>query len=112
MAELGFVKRGRYWVREDIDIVVEAPSSSLSEGMARVIEVHVDDKMVYVLGIEDLIIDRLNAYVHWKSIEDGRWASRLIALGQEDLDWEYLTQRAKQEKVSAALNDLAKDIGI
>ncbi|MEN6357724.1 MAG: DUF6036 family nucleotidyltransferase [Armatimonadota bacterium] len=111
MAELGFLKRGRYWIREDIDIAIEAPSSSLAEGTARVIEVQVDDMTVCVLGIEDLIIDRLNAFVHWKSTEDGRWASRLIALGRESMDWEYLTRRAEQERVSDALSDLAKDAG-
>ncbi|MCE5321731.1 nucleotidyltransferase family protein [bacterium] len=112
MSELGFIKRGRYWVREDIDIAIEAPSASLSEGMARVIEVQIDDMLVCILGIEDLIIDRLNAYVHWKSTEDGRWASRLITLGGKDMDWEYIIQRAEEERVSDALNDLAKSAGI
>ncbi|MHB9035137.1 MAG: DUF6036 family nucleotidyltransferase [Armatimonadota bacterium] len=108
MAELDFEKQGRYWVRDDIDIAIEAPSSLLTGELDRVTEVRVDDMSIYVIGIEDLIIDRLNAYVHWKSIEDGRWASRLIALGRESLDWEYLTQRAGQEKVSDALIKLSE----
>jgi predicted nucleotidyltransferase len=109
MAELGFERQGRYWIREDIDIVIEAPSSSLAEGFSRVVRVQVDDMPVYVLGLEDLIIDRLNAYKHWKSAEDGRWAGRLIALGGDNLDREYLAKRAEEEMVSDALSELSAD---
>jgi len=106
MADLGFEKQGRYWISENLDITIEAPSSSLAEGPDRVLKVSIDDMSIFVIGLEDLIIDRLNAYVHWKSAEDGRWAERLISIGKDDIDWEYLTLRADNEKVLEALEEL------
>jgi len=56
-----------------------------------------------VLGVEDLLIDRLRAWVHWKSDEDGRWAQRLAALYAERLDWAYLRSRAGEAGERTAL---------
>ena len=43
--------------------------------------------MAVVLGVEDLLIDRLRAFVHWRSDEDGRWAGRLVALYSKAERW-------------------------
>lgn len=109
MAELGFAKQGRHWVREDIAMVIEAPGNSLGPESDRVLEVQMDDLRVYVLGIEDLILDRLNAFVHWESKEDGRWAAHLIAENREQIDWDYLRRRAVEDKVDKALDQLEKE---
>lgn len=110
MADLGFAKEGRHWIREDLSIAIEAPSRGLpSAEREHVIEVRVDDMSVFILGIEDLIVDRLNAYVHWNSKEDGRWAAHLIAENREEIDWDYLRRRASEERSEAGLNELAGD---
>ena len=48
---------------------------------------------IVVIGIEDLLIDRLRAWVHWNSDEDGRWARRLTFLYNERMDWHYVFDR-------------------
>ena len=108
LTELGFSKIGRHWLREDIDIVLEAPSSTLHGDLPHVVEVAINDLRVYVVGVEDLIIDRLNAYVHWVSREDGRWALRLIDIHSEALDWDYLRHKAVEEKVADALAEMER----
>ncbi len=111
MSDLGFVKEGRHWIREDLSMAIEAPSSSLPVvERERVLAVRVDGMTAYVLGVEDLIIDRLNAFVHWQSKEDGRWAAHLIAENRDQIDWDYLKRRAVEEKCDAALNDILKDL--
>jgi hypothetical protein len=108
MSDLGFEKSGRHWVRTDIDIVIEAPASTLHGDMDHVVEVDVDGVHAYVVGVEDLIIDRLCAFVHWESEEDGRWALRLISIHGETLDWDYLRRRAAEEKVADALAEMER----
>lgn len=106
LSDLGFTKSGRHWVRDDISMAIEAPSGSLDGEASRVLEVRIGDMKAYVLGIEDLIIDRLNAFVHWKSAEDGRWAAHLIAENRDQIDWDYLRRRAVEKKVDFALDQL------
>lgn len=109
----GFEREGRHWINKELDIYIEAPSGSLSEEeMERLSEVEINNLKVYLLGIEDLIIDRLNAYTHWKSRDDGRWAKELMALHFIEIDWTYLEKRSKEEKVYEAFLEIKKDLRI
>jgi hypothetical protein len=79
LRELGFAKRGRYWVHNGLDIAVEAPASGLAGEEAQ---------------LEDLIIDRMNACKHWKSEVDCEMTELLIARYGKEIDWAYLEKRA------------------
>ena len=93
-ADLGFTKRGRFWIRPELDLLFEAPApAGLPGETAPRTELDVDGLRVVVLGVEDLLIDRLRGWVHWKSDEDGRWAARLATLYVRKLDWDYLRSR-------------------
>jgi hypothetical protein len=99
-ADLGFVKEGRYWYREDLDLLFEAPApAGLPGETAPRTVAEIDGLRIVVIGIEDLVIDRLCAWIHGTSDEDGRWARRLALLHAERLDWAYL--RAKTRGVPA-----------
>ncbi|MFQ6119539.1 MAG: DUF6036 family nucleotidyltransferase [Methanosarcinales archaeon] len=93
----GFKKTGRHWYNENIDISVEIPDTILAGSLDKVETIEIDGLKVYVISKEDLIIDRLNAYVYWKSIEDGRWAKTIMILYYDELDWNYLNTRATEE---------------
>lgn len=93
-ADLGFVKEGRYWYREDLDLLFEAPApAGLPGETAPRTEVEIEGLPVVILGVEDLIIDRLRCWIHGSSDEDGRWARRLALLYSDQLDWEYLDSK-------------------
>jgi predicted nucleotidyltransferase len=111
-AELGFEKEGRYWVREDLDLLFEAPAPAGLPGEdAPRMRVKVEGLEVVVIGIEDLLLDRLRAQVHWKSDEDGRWARRLAALHSDRIDWGYLEAKvAESEAERAALAALREGL--
>lgn len=108
-AEMGFKKEGRYWVEQDLDLMFEAPAGILKGEDAALTKVKLEDLECYILGIEDLIIDRLNGYVHWKWEDDGRWVRRLVHLHGKTLDRDYLRRRAEKEKTLDALNTILKE---
>ena len=108
-AELGFKKKGRYWSNEELDLLFEAPAGVLKGEDAEITKVAMEDLVCYILGLEDLIIDRLNGFVHWKWQDDGRWVRRLISLHRKDLDIGYLRRRAGIEKTAEALEEFLKE---
>ena len=111
-AELGFEKNGRFWYHADLDLLFEAPAPAglPGEDAPRTI-VEVDGLRVVVIGVEDLLLDRLRAWVHWKSDEDGRWTRRLAHLHAERLDWSYLKERTRTvSEESGRLRELEREI--
>ena len=98
-ADLGFVKEGRFWVRNSLDLLFEAPApGGLPGETAPRTFLEISGLRVVVLGVEDLLLDRLRAWVHWTSEEDGRWARRLVGLYRSELDWDYMTSKVASEK--------------
>jgi hypothetical protein len=61
---------------------------------------------VTIIGVEDLIVDRLNACVHWKYETDCEWASYLIRKFENEIDSDYLKERSIKEQVDAKLTEL------
>ena len=110
-AELGFRKEGRFWYHADLDLLFEAPAPAGLPGEdAPRTEVEVGGLRVVVIGVEDLLIDRLRAWVHWKSDEDGRWTRRLAHLYADRLDWGYLRERTRKTPEEAGrLQELERE---
>ncbi len=111
MDKLGFERRGRVWYHPQVAETVESPASTLDEATAPLTIVQVQEFRCHIIGVEDLIIDRLNGYVHWNWADDRRWATNLIALHRQDMDWEYVRQRAVTEGVDRALQEIEEGLG-
>ncbi len=95
LQELGFSKAGRYWVHRGLDIAVEAPASGLPGEEAPREMVELDEGLsCVIIGLEDLIIDRLNACKHWNAEVDCEMTELLIARYGKELDWDYLEKKA------------------
>ena len=104
----GFHRDGRYWIHEDLGIIVECPGSVRPK---RVISVELKNGYnVYVSSIEDMIVDRLCAYAFWNSHSDGEWAQIMIKSNSDEflIDWEYLEKRALEEGVLEHLQRMMK----
>jgi len=110
LTKWGFKKEGRYWLNEELDVLVEAPSSTLAGDPKKITEVEIEGVTVYLLGIEDIIIDRLNAFVRWKSQDDRFWAMELMSLHKDEIDWDYLKKRAEKEQTDRALENIQKEL--
>ncbi len=95
LKEIGFGKQGRYWINEELKMAVEAPASALSDEDSPVEIVEIADSLFCrIIGIEDLIIDRLNACKYWKSEIDCEMLEVIIKRYIKELDWGYLEKKA------------------
>lgn len=107
LSKWGFDREGRHWYDRELGLAVEAPSGRLApEQEARATEVRLHGSVARVLGIEDLVIDRLNACVHWESQEDCDWALTLLQAYRDRLDMDYLCRRARSEEVLVQLETM------
>ena len=105
LGEWGFQREGRHWYDNRLNIVVEVPGSGLTRAqLERAASVRVAGVTAYVIGIEDLIVDRLAACVFWEHAESCEWAKTLYT-GASDLDADYLRARAREEKVLERLEE-------
>lgn len=69
MAELGFHKKGRVYINNTTDITVEFPSAPLSVGDELIKSTtlkRVANKNIPILKVEDVVKDRLAAFIHWQ----------------------------------------------
>lgn len=106
----GFNRMGRHWYHAGVDVAIEVPDDNLAGSEEKITQVEIEGLNVYIIGVEDLIIDRVNAYIHWRSIDDGDWAKGLMALYKDEIDWDYLVTSAKTEEILETLNTLKSTI--
>ncbi|MCZ7356755.1 MAG: DUF6036 family nucleotidyltransferase [Candidatus Methanoperedens sp.] len=99
----GFKPSGRHWISEQTGLSVEIPGSRLAGDKDKVTVIKIGDLKVYVIGIEDLIIDRINACVHWKSQTDCDQAKFMIKYYRNRLHLGYLEKKARDEGILKAL---------
>ncbi len=113
LKELGFIKEGRFWINEDIKAVVEVPAGTLvgEDSPEEIVELG-EGLICKIIGIEDLIIDRLNACKHWRSAIDCEMVELLLARYYNELDWNYLEKKAilPENDTIIELNEMKKRI--
>ena len=115
LKSIGFKKEGRYWVHGGLKMAIEAPASSLpgQDSPVEVVELG-EDLQCSIIGIEDLVVDRLNAFKHWKSEIDGEMVELLIRRYRDDLDWSYLEKKTKlsENDTLSEILELKKKVGL
>ncbi|MFA5844136.1 MAG: helix-turn-helix domain-containing protein [Coriobacteriia bacterium] len=105
----GFVREERHWYDAELKFAVEVPGGQLEPSeRERVFGIRIAGIDAYVLGIEDLIIDRLNACMHWNDTESCRWTKVMVVTAPE-LDLAYLEQRAEAAGVLERLREMLAD---
>jgi hypothetical protein len=106
LRDLDFRKQGRYWVNEDLKIAIEVPSGVLidKDSPLEIVELG-PEFQCQIIGIEDLIIDRLNACKHWKSEIDCEMVELLVMRCGRELEWDYLEKKAEKPG-----NDLIREL--
>jgi len=113
LKEIGFMKEGRYWVNEEIKLAIEVPASVLigEDSPVEIVEL-AENLQCKIIGIEDLIIDRLNACKYWKSEIDCEMVELLIKRYTKELDGDYLEKKAvtPENDVLSELLELRKKV--
>ncbi|MCL6442618.1 MAG: hypothetical protein K6T83_04015 [Alicyclobacillus sp.] len=96
---VGFEKAAgeRHWIHRGLELAIEVPDSTLAGSTDKVTDVQIDEFTIRVIGVEDLILDRLRAGVYWKSTSDTEWAKFLIKSYTGDIDVSYIKEVAAKE---------------
>jgi predicted nucleotidyltransferase len=99
LEKIGFQRKAagfRHWFHEPLDLPIEIPDSILLGSMDMVTDLDVEGYKVKVIGIEDLILNRLRAGVFWNSPSDMTWAKYLIKSYFDELDFKYLEDETQK----------------
>jgi hypothetical protein len=122
LSQIGFEPDNRYWIRDDLALVVEIPDDQLLVGGSpgsweRATEVELPPVgTAIVISAEDLLIDRLLAAKYWKDEGSRQWATALLrywASGTigSSLDRGYLERLARAEQVEDLFLEVEREIG-
>lgn len=110
---LDFKEEDGGWRNESVDILVRVLGEDLTEGqLQRVNQIDVNGLMVYLIGLEDLITDKLKDFVAKGDPAAIVWVQELIEIHVSEIDWDYLKERAAGEGVTGALQELIDELGI
>lgn len=105
LSKLGFSKEGIIWLNPRLGLAVHVVSDYPTRTFrARTIDV--EGYQVRVVGVEDLIVDRLAAAKFWKSERDGEQARALLSSFKDSIYYEYLKKTAEKEMVGDYLKGL------
>lgn len=98
LLELGFVKKGKNWYNKELNLSIEIPDNWLDGDTDKVLKMNIgNNRYVKVIGVEDIISDRLRACEFWKANSDCEWAYRMFYTHRENIDLPYLLNRTKKD---------------
>lgn len=101
LKEMGFQKQPgeRHWYHEELDLALEIPDDYLAGSKEKLTIIEIEGLECYVIGVEDLIVDRLAAAKFWGIEADVQWAAKILALNIDDVDADYLGSAAQKANV-------------
>lgn len=106
---IGFQWQGSAWIHATVDVVVDFPAPPLAGDLSRVARIETPEGPIGIIGLEDLLIDRINAVVHWRDSEAREWCLAILTLHSE-LDMDYLMGRARSEGVDEELRAILAEV--
>jgi hypothetical protein len=102
LGEIGFTRTEREWYHAEAELAIEVPDDCLDGDYDKVIELQLPNgRNLYVIGIEDIIIHRLEGIFHQEPENDVdyEWAMRMFLIHKDDnIDMGYLIESAKKTK--------------
>ncbi|WP_252314192.1 nucleotidyltransferase [Sinobaca sp. H24] len=105
MKALGFEKVDRHFVHSSLAIYVEFPSGEFKGDKNHVIEVFYNGYTIKMIGMEDIIIDRLTNAVNTGAPADLEWARKMMTAQFDKVNWRFFTK----EQLSKKQYGLTKD---
>lgn len=102
LLKVGFKKEGRIYYMEELELVVDVVASILVGDYDRIQKIPVDvdgkDSFIFLISVEDIILDRLDAYEN----EDTRyWGLELLTRWYDEVDLSYLEEEVSKKYFKA-----------
>lgn len=104
--DLGFSNKGGVWIYPDTDIIIEFPKPPLDGDYARLQPLAFQDYQLYVLGIEDIILDRVSAAKFWGDLASKEWAIFLLAAHYQKIDWDYCEKLVREKLIGDVFQEV------
>jgi len=114
LTQLEFKKVSKEWYHEDLGLAIEIPSNFLEGSYDKVYEISLKSgRTIYVIGIEDIIIHRLeSACIHPnpENYEDYEWAYRMFLIHSQEIDKEYILKYAEETRTDLYIKKWYKEL--
>ncbi|WP_214628890.1 DUF6036 family nucleotidyltransferase [Paenibacillus agaridevorans] len=113
MERLGYVKvDSKDCFNPDMNSIVEFPSGRYSGSYDRVLEYEVEETglVVHVQGMEDIILDRIEAFASTRDQRSLEWATKMIGVMYDHIDWSYCHSQAKERKINQEFEDIQHSV--
>jgi len=102
LKRIGFEREGKIWLNKALGLAVHIVGL-FPKNFEKARIIHAGPYQVRIVGLEDLIIDRLAAAKFWNSQVDSEQAKALWKGFRKQIDLQYLRKRAREEKVEDVL---------
>lgn len=112
LLSLGYKKRGKDYYHEKLMSLIEFPSGHLNgdESKVRSYLVNETGYEVNVIGIEDLILDRMDSFNATNDESSKEWAMNLMGGMYQFLDWSYLHSESHRRKTYPKFEKLQRTV--
>ena len=109
MTSLGFsIGEGYTWFHPDTSVVIECPKPPLLGDVSRLTEVKTEYGIARIIGVEDIILDRLKGREFWQ--DNNELPEMMIYSHYDSIDFAYLRKQAAYELVSDVLEKAIADV--
>lgn len=109
MTSLGFsIGEGYTWFHTDTSVVIEFPKPPLLGDVSRLTEVKTEYGIARIIGVEDIILDRLKGREFWQ--DNNELPEMMIYSHYDSIDFAYLRKQAAYELVSDVLEKAIADV--
>ncbi len=104
LASLGFEQIGMIWLNKQLGVAVQIVGLFPNANLDKALTIEVGPYKVNVIGVEDLMVDRLAHVKFFKVAGDMEKAKVLYAIFKKQIDEKYLRETAKKRGVEDTLH--------
>ncbi len=109
--QLGYIKINKNCFNNELDSLIEFPTGPLAGNRDRVYEYIVDTTgyPIYLISIEDLILDRIDAFDATNDHNSREWALRMMVVMYAHMEWSYLHSESHRRKTFPITEKIQKE---
>jgi hypothetical protein len=96
--QLGFRSYGKDFYHDELNVSIEVPSTTLTGDPEKIVNLSYEGFTINVIGIEDIIIDRIQHALNTKTTLDLDDARILMITQYDEIDWTYFNVRTLMQE--------------